>query len=87
MADATERSNAQDTPELKCNARGKPEPKDNSLKQCAKCRAEHYCSRECQKADWKKHNKVCAQLAAESAKQGEQISENSYTRDTWVNVV
>ena len=29
------------------------------LKRCAKCQSEHYCSRECQKADWKVHKMVC----------------------------
>ena len=30
------------------------------LKRCAKCQTQRYCSRECQKADWKVHKKVCA---------------------------
>ena len=30
------------------------------LKRCAKCQTQCYCSRECQKADWKTHKKVCA---------------------------
>ena len=29
------------------------------LKCCAKCRQCSYCSRDCQKADWKNHKKVC----------------------------
>ena len=38
------------------------------LKNCAKCKGIMYCSRECQKQDWKHHKKDCARLAAESAK-------------------
>ncbi|KAL6856773.1 hypothetical protein J3F83DRAFT_751768 [Trichoderma novae-zelandiae] len=30
-----------------------------TLKKCAKCQTTPYCSRDCQKADWKKHRKVC----------------------------
>lgn len=30
-----------------------------TLKRCAKCSFTQYCSRECQKADWKAHRKVC----------------------------
>lgn len=29
------------------------------LKKCSKCEKMRYCGRECQKADWKKHKKVC----------------------------
>lgn len=33
------------------------------LKLCAKCHTTHYCSRECQKNDWKVHKRVCASMA------------------------
>jgi splicing suppressor protein 51 len=40
----------------------------NPLKRCAKCQTTSYCSRECQKADWKNHKKVCASNTAGSTK-------------------
>ncbi|KAL7903772.1 hypothetical protein GGI35DRAFT_465243 [Trichoderma velutinum] len=33
-------------------------PPEVTLKRCAKCSATPYCSRECQKNDWKAHNKI-----------------------------
>jgi tetratricopeptide (TPR) repeat protein len=38
---------------------------DIPLKQCGQCKQVKYCSRECQKSDWSRHKKVCAQLANE----------------------
>jgi splicing suppressor protein 51 len=37
------------------------------LKRCAKCQTTHYCSRECQKADWKCHKRACASYAASAS--------------------
>ncbi|KAK3989369.1 hypothetical protein QBC44DRAFT_267148 [Cladorrhinum sp. PSN332] len=34
------------------------------LKSCAKCRKVRYCSRECQKADWKAHKKDCGSTSS-----------------------
>lgn len=44
---------------LKCANCAKTESDSGiNLKRCAKCQT-YYCSRECQKADWKEHKKVC----------------------------
>lgn len=40
------------------------------LKRCAKCRSEYYCNRDCQKAHWKAHKRVCASRAATTAPEG-----------------
>ncbi|KAI0156544.1 putative MYND domain protein [Xylariaceae sp. FL1272] len=39
-----------------CNACEKSSP---DLKRCAKCQTARYCSKECQKTDWKMHKKIC----------------------------
>ena len=46
----------------KCNACGKIEGKRGEWKTCSKCAVARYCGKDCQKADWKKHKKVCASL-------------------------
>jgi splicing suppressor protein 51 len=38
--------------------------KVDNLKRCAKCHTAQYCSRDCEKNDWKAHKRVCAQYAA-----------------------
>lgn len=44
-----------------CGGCGKAEAEAGKpLKHCAKCQTTQYCSRECQKQDWKQHKKVCA---------------------------
>ena len=30
---------------------------------CKECRFAHYCSRDCQKADWRRHRDMCASVA------------------------
>ncbi|KND92497.1 hypothetical protein TOPH_02756 [Tolypocladium ophioglossoides CBS 100239] len=42
-----------------CNTCDKSPPEVN-LKLCAKCSTTQYCSRDCQKADWKAHKKICS---------------------------
>ena len=41
---------------------------EKPLKQCLKCHSVAYCSKECQKAHFKSHKKVCASLAQEYTK-------------------
>lgn len=37
---------------------------DDAKAICSKCTACYYCSRECQKEDWKEHRKICHEIAA-----------------------
>jgi hypothetical protein len=41
-----------------------PGPDDPPLQKCGGCRARHYCSRDCQRADWRSHNQECQILGA-----------------------
>jgi splicing suppressor protein 51 len=48
----------------KCNTCKKTDSEVENLKRCAKCQTTYYCSRDCQKADWKVHKKVCSKNAS-----------------------
>ena len=43
----------------KCNKVETSEEFQNSLMQCSRCRMAYYCSKECQKDDWKSHKPFC----------------------------
>ncbi|TVY80739.1 hypothetical protein LSUE1_G002550 [Lachnellula suecica] len=52
------------TAQQKCTSCNKPEMNpDTPLKPCIKCHSSFYCDRDCQKADFKQHKKVCAKQA------------------------
>ncbi|KAL6866581.1 hypothetical protein J3F83DRAFT_761635 [Trichoderma novae-zelandiae] len=42
-------------------------PPEVTLKRCAGCSKAQYCSRECQKADWKSHKKTCGKTQPSAA--------------------
>ncbi|KAJ5988442.1 MYND domain protein [Penicillium waksmanii] len=56
-----------------CTNCRKPETKVNPLKSCGKCKITPYCSRDCQKSDWKSYKKSCAQSAHDRAERIENI--------------
>ena len=39
-----------------------PNNSDKPLVNCGKCKNIYYCSRECQKTDWKRHKIRCANI-------------------------
>ena len=46
----------------------------NDLKFCARCHVTPYCSKECQKSNWKAHKKICGGNAASAGSQGSSTS-------------
>ena len=48
-----------------CSAAGCASEEASSV--CARCHAVRYCSRECQRADWKAHKPVCLAAAQPSS--------------------
>ncbi|KAJ4366120.1 hypothetical protein N0V83_007755 [Neocucurbitaria cava] len=50
-----------------------------SLKACAKCKTTQYCGRDCQKADWKTHKKICAKNASEAFVEANAEHSNTYS--------
>ncbi|GME25498.1 hypothetical protein M1813_003692 [Neofusicoccum parvum] len=53
---------------------------DGNIKRCAKCHTTHYCSRDCQKADWKTHKKSCAINVASASAASSTITNGTSTR-------
>jgi hypothetical protein len=51
------------SPSLQCRFCGKIETMNESFGECGACGSNAvYCSKQCQKADWKKHKKVCQKV-------------------------
>ena len=48
----------------RCASCGRTASADVYLKHCARCRTTQYCSRDCQKTDWKQHKKPCTETAS-----------------------
>jgi hypothetical protein len=56
-------SSASNVPGRKCAHCSAVETESKSLKPCSKCQTALYCSRDCQKAGYKVHKKICAKDA------------------------
>ncbi|KAK3681644.1 putative MYND domain protein [Podospora appendiculata] len=55
----------------------KKSPPEVTLKHCAKCSITDYCSRDCQKADWKAHKKICGKAGQEDPASGPSFANSS----------
>ncbi|KAG5928042.1 hypothetical protein E4U53_002767 [Claviceps sorghi] len=61
---------------MECIICKKSSPEVN-IKRCAKCSVTPYCSRDCQKADWKAHRKICGKQTGGTAPAGAASSSSS----------
>ena len=67
-ANSTSRSKTNEEEDSCANCFISEDDMDNvNLKQCAGCRTVKYCSRSCQKADWKEHRNICKAVVAAAA--------------------
>ena len=56
------------------------------LNACAKCKTTLYCSRDCQKADWSKHEKICGKTApSEAPNASSALHSNNSSSSAYVN--
>ncbi|KAI9879369.1 MAG: hypothetical protein M1830_008667, partial [Pleopsidium flavum] len=69
---ASQPAGSSSSPSSSCAACHKTGSSSHPLKLCAKCRKTTYCSRDCQKADWKTHKKDCSRFSAAGAQQSAQ---------------
>ncbi|TFB01188.1 hypothetical protein CCMA1212_007030 [Trichoderma ghanense] len=65
-----------------CQNCSKTQP-EVTLKKCAKCQSTLYCSRDCQKADWKKHRKDCSK--AQGARAPKRKPFTSLSNKVWLH--
>ncbi|KAL7908640.1 hypothetical protein GGI35DRAFT_408243 [Trichoderma velutinum] len=66
--------------DARCNT-CKKGPPEVSLKRCAKCSTTPYCSRDCQKADWKANKKICgSNQSTNTASSSSRASNSGNTR-------
>ena len=58
----------------------------SNLKACAKCKTTQYCGRDCQKANWKAHKKLCSSLAAKASAGASTEHSSSYSAPRLKNI-
>lgn len=54
--------------------------KPGAIRRCSECRVALYCNRDCQRAHWKKHKKLCGKFEAEGEGDGASGSDSSRLR-------
>ena len=56
-----------------CNKKYVKQEQGINFKKCAKCQNAWYCSKKCQKADWKTHKKKCGNIGVEPSSESQKF--------------
>lgn len=74
------------SPQGQCQKCGITPVDGNTLKKCSRCKSAFYCSRDCQKEDWKQHKKRCNDIAQSGASSGNSNTSTQSTSSLSFNV-
>ncbi len=72
-----------------CNKGSCSKDFQKSLMQCGRCKQAYYCSKECQKKDWKKHKLICQEVdkAVQKESHAKRNCMESFLEDNYIHIM